>query len=59
MSDGFALITFLNDSSNHSSYNGAFRNCSDFVRTTVNRFYPHAIHRTFALESQRKRRRCG
>ena len=45
-----ALIAFLNDSKNHSSYNGAFRNCADFVRTTVNRFYPHAIHRNYVAD---------
>ena len=45
-----ALIAFLNDHTNSDVYNGAFRNCADFVRVTVNRFYPHAIGRNFIAD---------
>jgi len=39
------FIAFLNDNPNHAHYNGIVRNCADFVRLTLNHFYPHAIHR--------------
>jgi hypothetical protein len=41
------LIAAFNDRKNVERYNGAFINCADFVRVTINRFYPHAIHRNF------------
>jgi hypothetical protein len=42
-----ALISDLNASPNHAKFNGIVRNCADFVRLTVNRFYPHAIGRNY------------
>lgn len=45
-----AQIAFLNDRPNRAHYNGALRNCADFVRDTVNRFYPHAIHRNYIAD---------
>ena len=44
------LIAIFNDLRNHSRYNGAFTNCADFVRVTINRFYPHAIRRNFVAD---------
>jgi hypothetical protein len=41
------LIAHFNDTSNHAKFNGITRNCADFVRLTVNRFYPHAIGRNY------------
>ncbi len=41
------LIAVFNDRKNVERYNGAFINCADFARVTINRFYPHAIHRNF------------
>jgi hypothetical protein len=41
------LIAIFNDRKNVERYNGAFINCADFARVTINRFYPHAIHRNF------------
>jgi hypothetical protein len=40
----------FNDRSNTEHYNGAFRNCADFVRVTINRFYPHAVRRNFIAD---------
>jgi hypothetical protein len=45
-----ALIARFNDRRNVEHYNGAFRNCADFVRTTINRMYPHAIRRNFIAD---------
>lgn len=45
-----ALIAFLNENPNRANYNGVLRNCADFVRTTVNRFYPHAIRRNYVAD---------
>lgn len=44
------LIQLMNDRKNEDHYNGAFRNCADFVRVTVNRLYPHAIRRNFIAD---------
>ena len=44
------LIAIFNDRPNKSRYNGAFINCADFVRVTINRFYPHAIRRNFVAD---------
>jgi hypothetical protein len=41
------LISHLNDTANHEKFNGIYRNCADFVRVTVDRFYPHAIGRNY------------
>lgn len=41
------LISFLNRKPNHEKFNGIFRNCADFVRLTVDHFYPHAIGRNY------------
>ena len=39
------FIAIFNDRKNFERYNGAFRNCADFARVTINRFYPHAVKR--------------
>lgn len=44
------LIAMFNDRRNVEHYNGAFRNCADFVRTTINHVYPHAIRRNFVAD---------
>jgi hypothetical protein len=44
------LIAEFNDRSNVQRYNGAFRNCADFARTTINFLYPHAIRRNFVAD---------
>ena len=44
------LIAYLNDHKNLESYNGAFRNCADFSRTILNRFYPHAVRRNYIAD---------
>ena len=40
----------FNDRRNVQRYNGAFRNCADFARTTINYLYPHAIRRNFIAD---------
>lgn len=44
------LIAIFNDRRNVERYNGAFRNCADFARTTINLLYPHAIRRNFVAD---------
>ena len=44
------LIALFNDRRNVERYNGAFRNCADFARTTINLFYPHAVRRNFIAD---------
>lgn len=44
------IIARFNDRPNVTRYSGAFRNCADFVRTTVNLLYPHAIRRNFVAD---------
>jgi hypothetical protein len=44
------LIAIFNDRRNVEKYNGAFRNCADFARVIINRFYPHAVHRNFLAD---------
>lgn len=44
------LMELLNDRRNVQRYNGAFRNCADFTRVTLNRFYPHAVRRNFIAD---------
>jgi hypothetical protein len=44
------LIATFNDRGNTELYNGAFRNCADFARVTINRFYPHAVHRNYVAD---------
>ncbi|HXS11190.1 MAG TPA: hypothetical protein VN734_00685 [Acidobacteriaceae bacterium] len=44
------LIAMFNDRRNVERYNGAFRNCADFARTTINFLYPHAIRRNFVAD---------
>lgn len=44
------LIAMFNDRRNEQHYNGAFRNCADFARTTINFLYPHAIRRNFVAD---------
>ncbi len=44
------LIANFNDRKNVEKYNGALRNCADFARVTLNRFYPHAVHRNYIAD---------
>jgi hypothetical protein len=44
------FIAVFNDRKNVERYIGAFRNCADFARVTINRFYPHAIRRNFLAD---------
>jgi hypothetical protein len=44
------LIATFNDRKNVERYNGAFRNCADFARVTINRFYPHAVRRNYIAD---------
>ena len=44
------LIATFNDRRNVQHYNGAFRNCADFARTTINLLYPHAVRRNFVAD---------
>jgi len=44
------LIALFNDRRNKQRYNGAFRNCADFARVTINRFYPYAVKRNFIAD---------
>lgn len=44
------LIAQFNDHKNQNNYNGAFRNCADFARATINTFYPHAVRRNFVSD---------
>ena len=44
------LIAMFNDRRNVQRYNGAFRNCADFARTTINYLYPHAVRRNFIAD---------
>lgn len=44
------IIALFNDRPNISRYSGAFRNCADFVRVTVDRLYPHAIRRNLVAD---------
>ena len=44
------LIASFNDSRNTEQYNGLFHNCADFARLTINRFYPHAVHRNYIAD---------
>lgn len=39
------LMDQLNDRENVQRYNGAFRNCADFARVTLDHYYPHAVRR--------------
>ncbi len=41
------LIAEFNDRRNVTRYNGVYSNCADFTRTTINRFYPHAVRRNY------------
>jgi hypothetical protein len=44
------IIATFNDRRNVERYNGAFRNCADFARTTINMLYPHAIRRNWIAD---------
>ena len=44
------LIAQFNDRANVEHYNGFFRNCADFARTTINRYYPHAVRRNIIAD---------
>jgi hypothetical protein len=44
------FIATFNDHRNVKDYNGAFHNCADFARVTINRFYPHAVRRNYIAD---------
>ena len=44
------IIALFNDRPNVTRYDGAFRNCADFARVTINRLYPHAIRRNLIAD---------
>ena len=44
------LIATFNDHRNIADYDGAFRNCADFARVTLNMFYPHAVRRNYVAD---------
>lgn len=44
------LIAYFNDQRNTQRYNGAWRNCADFARVTVNLVYPHAVRRNYIAD---------
>ncbi len=44
------LIAEFNDRRNATHYNGVYSNCADFSRTTINRFYPHAVRRNYIAD---------
>ena len=44
------IIAMFNDRPNVTHFNGAFRNCADFVRSTINQLYPHAIRRNYVAD---------
>jgi hypothetical protein len=44
------LIAEFNDQKNVEKYNGMFRNCADFARVTINRYYPHAVRRNYIAD---------
>lgn len=44
------FIAEYNDSRNQARFNLFFRNCADFSRTLLNRYYPHAIRRNFFVD---------
>ena len=45
-----ATIALFNDRPNVTRYEGAFRNCADCARVTINRFYPRAIRRNLIAD---------
>ncbi len=44
------IIDRFNDRPNVTRYSGAFRNCADFARTTINMLYPHAVRRNLIAD---------
>jgi len=42
-----ALIAEFNSLSNENHFNGATRNCADFVKRVINTYFPGATHRDF------------
>ena len=45
-----AVLAMFNDGNNTTRYSGAFRNCADFARITINRLYPHAVRRNIIAD---------
>lgn len=41
-----AFIAWINSRPNHSHFNMLFRNCADFARQVLNRYFPHTFHRS-------------
>ena len=44
------IIALFNDRPNVTRYDGAFRNCADFARLTINLLYPHAVRRNLIAD---------
>jgi hypothetical protein len=44
------LIEKLNSSPNVSHFHTVSRNCADFVKSIINFYYPHALHRSFVAD---------
>jgi len=45
-----ALIADLNQAANHQRFDLLFRNCADFARGVINRYYAKTVHRNFAAD---------
>ncbi len=45
------IIAYLNSRKNKAHFNLLFRNCSDFAREVLNKYYPHALHRNFIADT--------
>jgi hypothetical protein len=46
-----ALIARMNSATNHSRFNFLYNNCSDFVRTVLNMYYPHTFRRALFFDA--------
>jgi hypothetical protein len=44
------LIAELNARLNHARFSLLFRNCADFVRKTIDFYYPHTVHRNWTAD---------
>jgi len=49
--DDDRLIRELNSAPNRRRFSLLFRNCADFARTMVNRYYPRAVRRSFLADA--------
>ncbi len=42
-----SIIAEFNAAANENHFNGVTRNCADFVKQTINTYFPHAVRRDF------------